>query len=58
MIRASYFINIKFDLISYHVVWFTKKCSSTIKLFKSNLSLYSLYYAEACNEFAGPILAS
>ena len=25
---------------------------------KSNLSLYSLYYAEACNEFAGPISAS
>ena len=25
---------------------------------KPNLSLYSLYYAEACNEFAGPISAS
>ena len=25
---------------------------------KSNLSLYSLYYAEACNELAGPISAS
>ena len=25
---------------------------------KSNLSVYSLYYAEACNEFAGPISAS
>ena len=25
---------------------------------KSNLSLYLLYYAEACNEFAGPISAS
>ena len=25
---------------------------------KSNLSLYSLQYAEACNEFAGPISAS
>ena len=25
---------------------------------KSNLSLYSLYYAEACNKFAGPISAS
>ena len=25
---------------------------------KSNLSLYSLYYAEACNEFAGPISTS
>ena len=24
----------------------------------SNLSLYSLYYAEACNEFAGPISVS
>ena len=24
----------------------------------SNLSLYSLYYAETCNEFAGPISAS
>ena len=24
---------------------------------QSNLSLYSLYYAEACNEFAGPICA-
>ena len=26
--------------------------------FKSNLLLYTLYYAEACNEFAGPIFAS
>ena len=26
--------------------------------YKSNLSLYSLYYAEACNEFARPIFAS
>ena len=25
---------------------------------ESNLSLYSLYHAEACNEFAGPISAS
>ena len=25
---------------------------------KSNLSIYSLYYAEACNELAGPISAS
>ena len=25
---------------------------------KSNLSLYSLYYTKACNEFAGPISAS
>ena len=25
---------------------------------KSDLSLYSLYYAEACNELAGPISAS
>ena len=25
---------------------------------KSNFSLYSLYYAEACNELAGPISAS
>ena len=25
---------------------------------KSNLLFYSLYYAEACNEFAGPIFAS
>ena len=24
----------------------------------SNISLYSLYYAEACNEFAGPISES
>ena len=27
-------------------------------LFKSNLSLYLMYYAEACNELAGPISAS
>ena len=26
--------------------------------FKSNLLLYLLYYAEACNKFAGPISAS
>ena len=25
---------------------------------QSNLSLYSLYYAEACNKFAGPVSAS
>ena len=31
----------------------------TIKtIIKSNLSLYSLYYAEACKEFVGPISAS
>ena len=28
------------------------------KYFKSNVSLYSLYYAEVCNEFAKPISAS
>ena len=32
--------------------------SSDMHIFKSNLPLYSLYYAEACNEFAGPISAS
>ena len=26
--------------------------------YQSNLSLYSLYYAEACNEFTGPVSAS
>ena len=31
---------------------------NTVFYFKSNLSLYSLQYAEACNEFAGPISAS
>ena len=31
-------------------------CSKNVV--KSNLSLYSLYYAKACNEFAGPISAS
>ena len=29
-----------------------------LKQIKSNLSLYSLYYAEVCTEFAGPISAS
>ena len=32
--------------------------NTSAKEFKSNLSLYSLYYAEVCNEFAGPISAS
>ena len=27
-------------------------------LIKSNLSLYLMYYAEACNEIAGPVSAS
>ena len=31
---------------------------NTVFYLKSNLSLYSLQYAEACNEFAGPISAS
>ena len=31
---------------------------STILQIKSNLSLHSLYYAEACYELAGPIFAS
>ena len=30
----------------------------TVDPIKSNLLLYPLYYAEACNEFAGPISAS
>ena len=34
-----------------------EKTSKSQKI-KSNLSLYSLYYAEACNELAGPISAS
>ena len=29
-----------------------------LKQIKSNLSVYSLYYAEVCTEFAGPISAS
>ena len=32
-------------------------CGFQIKI-KSNLLLYSLYYAKACNELAGPISAS
>ena len=33
-------------------------CLSQYFKFKSNLSLYSLYCGEACNEFSGPISAS
>ena len=35
-----------------------KKIENFIPNFKSNLSLYSLYYAEACNELSGPNSAS
>ena len=31
--------------------------TQTLNLITSNVSLYSLYYAEAYNEFAGPISA-
>ena len=41
----------------YTKVVFLVCVRSNLKL-KSNLSLYSLYYAEACNELAGPISAS
>ena len=34
---------------------FKQSCHS---VFKSNFLLYSLYYAKACNELAGPISAS
>ena len=38
---------------------FAYACTSGKEFFfKSNLFLYSLHYAEACNEFAGPISAS
>ena len=33
-------------------------CFNQLQYIKSNLSLYSLDYAEACNELAGPISAS
>ena len=33
-------------------------CTDSLIKIKSNLSLYSLHYAKACNEFAGPISAS
>ena len=36
----------------------TKYDSDSIILYLSSLSLFLLYYAEACNEFAGPISAS
>ena len=29
-----------------------------LMFFKSNFSIYAQYYAEACNEFVGPISAS
>ena len=42
-----------------HEAILIKKQNLTInKQIKSNPSLYALYYAEACNEFAGPISAS
>ena len=34
------------------------KCVVLVLMIKSNLSLYLMYYAEACNEFAGLISAS
>ena len=34
------------------------KKATFLNQIKSNLLLYTLYYAEACNEFAGPISAS
>ena len=45
---------------TYVVLFALKKKSLIIHFYqiKSNLSLYSLHYAEACNELAGPISAS
>ena len=50
-----------FDLF-YKILWkclprYYKK-SIQAEFIESNLSIYSLYYAEACNGFAGPISAS
>ena len=45
----------------YDVVIFSKLYSAEVskpEFSISNLSLFSLYYAEACNEFAGPIPVS
>ena len=52
--------------ISHYSIWsltnsiLPMKCleSKYCKTSKSNLSLYSLYYSEECNEFARPISAS
>ena len=45
--------------MSYDVtVCITVRTGLSASLSKSNLSLYSLDYAEACNELAGPISAS
>ena len=33
-----------------------KPAINIVAIIKSNLSLYSLYYAEACNEFAGGLI--
>ena len=35
-----------------------KFCGISTKYIKSNLSLYSMYYGEARNQFMGPIIAS
>jgi len=46
--------HLSFSLLSV----FSKESVLLLSLFKKNLSLISLYYAEACNEFAVPISAS
>ena len=50
------FSNYLFNRVSDSI--FLKSPSSTEIKSKSNLSLYSLNYVEACYEFAGPISAS
>ena len=43
---------------SFLSIWFLLSFISMLVKIKSNLSLYSLHYVEACNEFTGPFFAS
>ena len=56
-VQLEFFFKLFDKLKSSH--WLHRfKLQNFDNFFKSNLSLYSLYYAKACNEFVGPISAS
>ena len=49
--------NLGFLRIKFRSEILTNEDYYKLRIIKSNLSLYPLYYAKACNEFAGPISA-
>ena len=65
-LNVTYWLNVSSSKWGFNISWYCCLQWATVYYcgrfgfkwwwhsFKSNLSLYSLYYAEACNEFGGP----